>query len=87
MTTTEQLILCNLMHNEKYSRRVIPYIQEEYFQSRIEKLVFSEIKTHTLKYKSLPSKETIKISLDSKDGITEKEFVDVSSLVDSLKKE
>ena len=33
MTTTEQLILCNLMHNEKYSRRVIPYIQEEYFQS------------------------------------------------------
>lgn len=87
MTTTEQLILCNLLYNEKYSRRVIPYIQEEYFQSRIERLVFSEIKSHTLKYKSLPSKEAIKISLDSRDGITQQEFHDISNLVDTMKDE
>jgi len=87
VTTTEQLILSNLIHNEEYSRRVIPYIEEEYFQSRIEKLVFSEIKNYTLKYKNLPSKEAIKISLDSKKQVTEKEMHDAYSLVDSFKED
>ena len=84
MSSPEKLILANLLYNEEFSRRTLPYIEEEYFQSRDERLVFSEVKTYTLKYRSLPSKEAIKISLDSKDELTQKEIHDTNSLIDSL---
>ena len=87
MTATEHVILTNLLHNEDYSRRVIPYLEEEYFQSRVERIIFSEVKKYTLNYKSLPTKEAIKISLDSRDDVTQKEFHDASELVDNLKEE
>ena len=61
---TEQLILSNLINNDEYSRRVIPYLEEEYFQSRVDRLVFTEIKNYTLKYRSTPSKEAIKIMMN-----------------------
>ncbi len=84
MTATEHVILTNLMHNDEYSRRVIPYLEEEYFQSRVERVIFSEIKKYTLNYKSLPSKEAVKISLDGRDDVTQKEFHDASELIDGL---
>ena len=84
MSSPEKLILANLLFNEEFSRRTLPYIEEEYFQSRDERLVFSEVKTYTLKYRSLPSKEAVKISLDSKDELTQKEIHDTNSLIDSL---
>jgi len=84
MSSPEKLILANLLFNEEFSRRTLPYIEEEYFQSRDERLVFSEVKTYTLKYRSLPCKEAVKISLDSKDELTQKEIHDTNSLIDSL---
>ena len=84
MTATEHVILTNLTHNDEYSRRVIPYLEEEYFQSRVERVIFSEIKKYTLNYKSLPSKEAVKISLDGRDDVTQKEFHDASELIDGL---
>jgi replicative DNA helicase len=81
---TEQLILSNLINNDEYSRRVIPYLEEEYFQSRVDRLVFTEIKNYTLKYRSTPSKEAIKISLDSHDELTQTEIHDSNELIDSL---
>ena len=85
MTATEQVIITNLMYNDEYSRRVIPYLEEEYFQARVERIIFGEIKKYTLNYKSLPTKEAIKISLDTRDDVTQKEFHDASELIDSLK--
>ena len=84
MSSPEKLILANLLYNEEFSRRTLPYIEEEYFASRDERLVFSEIKNYTLKYRSLPSKEAVKISLDSKDELTQKEIHDTDALINSL---
>ena len=84
MSSPEKLILSNLLFNEEFSRRTLPYIEEEYFASRDERLVFSEIKNYTLKYRSLPSKEAVKISLDSKDELTQKEIHDTDALINSL---
>ena len=84
MSSPEKLILSNLLFNEEFSRRTLPYIEEEYFASRDERLVFSEIKNYSLKYRSLPSKEAVKISLDSKDELTQKEIHDTDALINSL---
>ena len=43
MERIESTILRNLIFNEEYSRKVIPFIQPEYFEQRTEKVIFEEI--------------------------------------------
>ena len=43
METVEFLILKNLLHNEEYIRKVIPFIKGDYFEDRNQKIVFEEI--------------------------------------------
>ena len=48
----ETTILSNLIHNEDYVRKVIPFVKEDYFQDGIEKVIFKSIWQYTEKYKS-----------------------------------
>ena len=57
MERIERTVLSNLIHNEEYTRRVLPFIKEEYFSDRLEKILFSEIYKFVNKYNGLPSKE------------------------------
>ena len=43
MEKVEFLILRNLLHNEEYLRKVIPFIKPEYFEDNHQKIVFEEI--------------------------------------------
>jgi replicative DNA helicase len=62
----ERTILSSLMNEQEYIRKVIPYIDVEYFRTMGEKVVFSLIKEHYTKYNTLPNKEMLKVVLDSK---------------------
>ena len=57
----EYTILRNLIFNEDYTRKVLPFINEIFFTKREEQILFQEINTFVLKYKNLPSKESILI--------------------------
>ena len=39
----EQKILTNLLHNENYCRKVIPFVKREYFADKKEAVVAAEI--------------------------------------------
>ena len=43
MERIETTAIRNLIHNEEYCRKVLPFIKEEYFTDRLEKLIFTEI--------------------------------------------
>ena len=43
MERIERTVLSNLIHSEDYTRRVLPFIKEEYFSDRLEKILFTEI--------------------------------------------
>lgn len=62
----EQTILSNLIYNEEYSRKVIPFLKSEYFSDSSEKIVFEEIQNFILKFKTIPSKESIEIELENR---------------------
>ena len=64
METPEKIILGALAANEEFARATIPFIQEDYFGSKPEKIVFTCIKAFTEKYNSQPTKEAIIICLD-----------------------
>ena len=81
--TIEKIILHNLLKNEEYTRKVIPFLKEEYFMDRIEKIIFNSIHSFIIKYNSLPSKDTIVIDL-SNAPLSEDEFKEATSVVDFL---
>ena len=60
----EQTILRNLLHNEIYMRKVLPFIKPDYFQG-IYKTLFKEIGKYIGKYNKLPTQETLVIELES----------------------
>lgn len=62
-TREEDLIFNNLIFDEDYSRKVIPYIKEEYFKEPSDKALFRSISTFIAKYNCLPTKEAVSISL------------------------
>ena len=59
MERIETTILKNLIVNEEYSRKVLPFIKGEYFESLHEKVTFEEIAKFIIEYNNLPTKEAI----------------------------
>ena len=43
METMETIILKNLIQNEDYTRRVVPFLDEEYFKDRNERILRSPL--------------------------------------------
>ena len=66
----EKTILENLTQNEEYSRRVLPFLQNEYFTDDTEKYLFSKISGFISKYNTLPDKNTLTLEIDE-DSINE----------------
>ena len=48
MERIETTILRNLIYDEEFSRKVIPFIQLDYFEQRIERVIFEEIRNSLL---------------------------------------
>ena len=83
----EQTILRNLIFNEDYTRKTLPFINEIYFTKREEKILFQEIDSFVQKYKNLPTKESILIELGNRKDINEEEHKIVKELINTLNNE
>ena len=79
----ERTILHHLILNEDYSRKVLPFIKEEYFQDNVEKTLFKTILQYADKYKSLPAVEALGIEIQ-KTTVTEEEFKKVNNYLEDL---
>ena len=83
MERIETTILRNLVYDEEFSRKVIPFIQLDYFEQRIERVIFEEISKFIVKYGSSITTEALTIQLEDRDDLNEteiKESRDVVSL-------
>jgi len=80
----ETTILSNLVFNEEYSRKVIPFIKEEYFTVQSDKTLYRIIREYVEKYNAFPSKEALAIDLSNKAGISEEVFKQSKELINSL---
>lgn len=85
----ETAILKHLLYDEDYTRKVLPFIKEEYFGDKSEKTVFGEILNFVTKYNSNPSFEALLIEMDKK-GMNDQEYsscVDILNELNSTKNE
>lgn len=81
----EKTILSNLIYNEEYCRKVFPYIKEDYFDDPNVKKIFSTFSEYVSEYKSPPSIEALKISIDKRKDLNEQSFKDINLNIDELK--
>lgn len=82
----EFTILRNLIFNEEYTRKVIPFIQTEYFDNKLDKIIFEETSKFINKYNSLITPEALRIEVENRNDLNETEFKEVSLFVSKLKK-
>jgi len=69
----EQSILRNLVYNEDYLRKVLPFLKDDYFSDRTERTLYNEITSFTETYNSSPSIEAISIAVKEKSNLTDDE--------------
>ena len=84
MERLELTILRNLVFNEDYARKVIPFIQPEYYEQRVEKIVFEEIVEFIVKYGSSITIEALNIEIDNRRDLTESENKEIVELLSKL---
>ena len=84
MERIETTILRNLVFNEEYSRKVIPFIEPDYFEQRTEKVIFEEITQFIVKYGAAITTEALRIELENRTDLTESEIKDVREISSSL---
>jgi len=87
MNEIEFLILRNLLHNEEYLRKVIPFLQEDFFEDNDQKVVFDEISNFVNEYNNVPTKEVLSIEVGKRKDINEQQFKSITHLISHLNDE
>jgi replicative DNA helicase len=87
MNRLEKTILKNLVYNEAFTRKVLPFIKAEYFSDPAEKLVFKEVFEFVNKYKNLPTHEALVINITEKRNLTEPQVRDSVELLKEITQE
>lgn len=80
----ETQILQNLIYNEDYSRRVLPFIKPEYFTDRVSRTVFELIDGYVKQYNRLPTASALKIDAEEVRGITDEEAKQIQGAIGEL---
>ena len=84
MDKVEFLILRNLLYNETYLRKVIPFIKSEYFEDFNQKIVFEEILKFIQQYNELATKEVLCIEVEKRQDINDTSFKEITHLIECL---
>lgn len=80
----EQTILKNLIYNEEYARKVLPFISNEYFTDFTEKIIFQEVESYINKYKNLPTHEALVINFSERKNVTEEQLKNVNEILNDI---
>ena len=82
-TNIEQTILRNILVNDEYMRKVLPFIQPNYFEG-VYKNIFKEIGKFVAKYNKLPTQESFKVELDESDIFTDEQYTHAVEILPNI---
>ena len=80
----EETILAGLISNDEYARKVLPFLQNDYFDQQSHQTVFVEVAQYVDSYNSIPTKGALKVSIDEKSNINEEQYKQINDVIDSL---
>ncbi len=82
--TVEKIILENIINNDEFFRQVLPFLKEEYFDSRIERTIFKFIKTFADKHNKSPNSKILRLMASEFPKFTQEEFSEADILISEL---
>tara|TARA_B100001559_G_scaffold134697_1_gene113199 strand:+ start:154 stop:1557 length:1404 start_codon:yes stop_codon:yes gene_type:complete len=82
----ERTTLSNLISNEPYARKVLPFLKPEYYSDMHDRVIFEEINKFIEKYGNLPTKQTLSIELDNRKDLNQEQFNKVLEIIETLNK-
>ena len=80
----EQVILANLVNNEQYARKALPFIKSEYFQNKIDRSLYEMVHRFVDKYNKLPTKQALLIDADSVPTLNDEECAKLKQQIQGL---
>jgi len=84
MESIENTILRNLLYNEEYSRKVIPFLKEEYFTDLVQKITYEEITSFIANYNTQITVEALLIEVSNRKDLTEEILKNLQMLITNL---
>ena len=84
MDKVETLILRNLLFNEEYLRKVVPFIKSDYFEDPHQKIVFEEVLNFVQEYNEPATKEVLCIEAEKRQDINDTSFKEITKLISYL---
>ena len=82
--TIERTALTQLVTNEQYARKVLPFMKGDYFSDRTERTVFEEITKFVDKYNKIPTKTSLEIEVQGRKDLNEDEYKKVVAVIQTL---
>ena len=83
MDTQEKIILRNLIRNEDYARKVVPFLRDSYFQENVDKVIFRATRDHITEYNTCPPIDALRIIVEDT-ALSESEFKSASEKIDDI---
>jgi replicative DNA helicase len=80
----ERAIFNNLLNNETYARKTIPFLKPDYFHNRNDKVVYELIDSYIAKYNATPTKEAMLVDLNNRDNISEDQFKECKEIIEEI---
>ena len=82
--TIERTTLTQLVTNEQYARKVLPFMKSDYFADRTEKTIFEEITKFVDKYNKIPTQTSLEIEVQGRKDLNEDEYKKVVAVIQTL---
>jgi len=84
MQTIERTALTQLVTNEKYARKVLPFIKGDYFSDKTERTVFEEIEKFVDKYNKIPTQTSLEIEVQGRKDLNDHEYTKIVEVIKTL---
>jgi len=85
MQTIERTALTQLVTNEEYTRKVLPFLKGDYFSDKTERTIFEEIEKFVDKYNKVPTQTTLEIEVQGRKDLNESDYKKVVEVIKTLK--
>jgi replicative DNA helicase len=80
----EEITLSNLIINEPYTRKVLPFIKDEYYDSQSHKILFSTLSDYVNKFETTPEPNALKIEVEKRRDISDEIYKEVEQFLNNL---
>lgn len=80
----EQVLINNLVHNEEFTRKTLPYLKSDYFHDKSERIVFEIIDKYFTSFNALPTTRALLVELSDRKDLDEVSFPAAKEVVQNL---